>query len=281
MNNSISTLHSGGPGKRFSSRALFAICWVSCTIFGIYILVFYGGAILVETMEDWNQVLPRLYDATSQSASLMIGAHFFAGAIVLVLGPLQFIQSVRTRWPTLHRFNGRIYAVAALMAGLGGVAYLILRGAVGGAAMNIGFGGYGVLTLLAAVNTVRHARARRIEQHRAWAIRLFALGIGSWLYRMDYGIWLKLFGGPGHTHTFDGLFDGIMDFFFYIPNLIVAEAVIRARQRGDSRTSRFRKVPHVLGIAAVLVAVATFLFTRSYWAPHIAERLAPLFHVEK
>lgn len=257
-----------------SGLALFYISWLSCMIFAVYIVIFYGGAIVVDSMGDWNQVLPRLYEATSQSASLVIGAHFLAGAVVLALGPLQFISSIRTRWPRFHRINGRIYVTAALAAGLGGIAYLVLRGAVGGAVMNIGFGVYGALTVLAAIKTYRHARARRIDLHRAWAMRLFALGIGSWLYRMDYGIWLKLFGGIGHTHSFDGPFDYIMDFFFYVPNLLVAEWIIRARSGVESNARFYRMLlPVALAVGAVLIAVATFLFTRSYWAPHIVERL--------
>ena len=38
-------------------------------------------------------------------------------------------------------------------------------------------------------------------------------------------------GGVGHTKIFDGPFDVAMAFFFYVPNLAVAELFIRARQR--------------------------------------------------
>ena len=74
-----------------------------------------------------------------------------------------------------------MHIVSALLAGSGGLAYLALKGAVGGIVMEIGFGLHGVPTVLAALQAWRHAAARRLELHRAWAIRLFALGIGSWL----------------------------------------------------------------------------------------------------
>jgi hypothetical protein len=63
------------------------------------------------------------------------------------------------------------------------------------------------LMVLAALETVRHARQRCFDEHRAWAIRLFALTIGSWLYRMDYGFWWLITHGAGHTRSFDGAFD--------------------------------------------------------------------------
>lgn len=259
-------------------RSLLAIVWISSGIFSIYIAVFYGGAILSGTLEqDWNAVLPRLYEPGSIAAATMIGMHFIAGSAVLLLGPLQFITALRTRHARLHRWTGRVYVVSALLAGVGGLSYLALKGAVGGAVMEIGFGLYGVLTVLAAVQAWRHAIARQFDLHRAWAIRLFALGIGSWLYRMYYGIWLKALGGAGHTHSFDGPFDMVMSFFFYVPNLLVAEYFIR-RHAAPS----FSMPRRVLGQAGIVVLVlvllaATWLFAHAYWLPHIGRRLAPLF----
>jgi hypothetical protein len=94
--------------------------------------------------------------------------------------------------------------------------------------MNIGFGLYGVLMFISAIATYRYAVVRDLDKHRAWAVRLYTLAIGSWLYRMDYGFWLLLTDGLGHTRTFSGPFDKVMAFFFYIPNLLVVEAFVRA-----------------------------------------------------
>lgn len=254
-------------------RALLAIVWLSTGIFSLYIAAFYGGAIVAGTLErDWNEVLPRLYEPDSVAAAASIGMHFIAGATVLLLGPLQFITALRARHPRLHRTSGRVYLVASLLTGVGGLAYLALKGAVGGIVMDIGFGLYGVLTVLAAVQAWRHAVARRLDLHRAWAIRLFALGIGSWLYRMYYGIWLKGFGGAGHTSTFDGPFDMTMSFFFYLPNLLVAEYFIRR----SPRPLRLWGSAGIVALALVLL-LATWLSAHAYWLPHIGRRLAPLF----
>lgn len=259
-------------------RSLLAIVWISTGIFSVYIATFYGGAILAGTLEkDWNEVLPRLYEPGAIAAATMIGMHFIAGSSVLLLGPLQFIPALRTRHPRLHRWTGRVYLVSALLAGIGGLAYLALKGAVGGIVMEIGFGLYGALTVLAALQAWRHAAARRLDLHRAWAIRLFALGIGSWLYRMYYGIWLKGLGGAGHTGSFDGPFDMTMSFFFYLPNLLVAEYFIR--RHAQPMSSAPRRVLGQAGIVALVLVLlaATWLFASAYWLPHIGRRLAPLF----
>jgi hypothetical protein len=263
---------SGAPTLRWASRALVAVVWISAIFFGLYILAFYAGAVADGVPQRWNDALPRLYEAQERVATLGIGVHFATGTILLLLGPIQLISAVRARVPRLHRWCGRVYVATALITGLGGLAFIAMKGTIGGTPMNIGFSIYGALTVVAAVEAFRHARARRFEQHRAWAIRLFALAIGSWLYRMDYGIWRMLAHGAGHTKTFDGWFDVVMAFFFYVPNLLVAEAFIRWRQLRAGAAAKLGATL-VLTAATVLLAVGTYYFTLYHWGPSIMARL--------
>jgi len=251
---------------------LVATVWTSATLFGLYILAFYAGAIATGTPEEWNDALPRLYEPATPTATAGITLHFAAGGIILVLGCIQLISAVRTRFPALHRWLGRVYVAASFAAGVGGLAFILSKGTIGGMPMNVGFAIYGVLMVVAAVETYRHARARRLEAHRAWAIRLFALAIGSWLYRMDYGFWLLLADGAGHTKDFQGPFDAVMDFFFYIPNLLVAEAFIRARRMTASPMLKVLASAALLGAAGFLI-LGTYYFTKIYWGPAILRRL--------
>ena len=138
--------------------------------------------------------------------------------------------------------------------------------------MNVGFGLYGALTVVAAFQAIRHARARRFDQHSAWAIRLFALAIGSWLYRMDYGFWRIVANGLGHTRSFDGPFDIVMVFFFYIPNLLVAEVFIRTRKMHVRPAMRPIAVVLVSAIT-IFVTVGTYYFVAYHWGPRILARV--------
>ena len=92
--------------------------WISSAIFGFYILAYYGGAIPASTLQDWNETLPKLYEADAPAASTGIGAHFFAGAILLLLGPVQLIGGIRQKVLDVHRWTGRAYAFAAVAAGV-------------------------------------------------------------------------------------------------------------------------------------------------------------------
>ncbi len=248
--------------------ALVTIVWISSGLFGLYILAFYAAAAYQGKMNRWNEVLPELYGPSSGTANAGIGLHFAAGGIILILGSIQLIDAIRNRYPAFHRWVGRVYILASVFAGLGGLSFILIKGTIGGTMMDIGFGLYGILMLLCATETYRHARARRIELHRAWALRLYALAIGSWLYRMDYGFWILLTDGWGHQDHFSGPFDKVMAFFFYLPNLLVAEIFI---QKIKSKTSLAFNLVAALLLLAVngFLLLGTYFFTKHYWGPAI------------
>jgi hypothetical protein len=85
---------------------------------------------------------------------------------------------------------------------------------------------------------------------------------------MDYGFWFMLAGKLGHESDFTGLLDRVMAFFFYIPNLLVAEIFIRGRT--------YKTLP-VFNLLAALVLLlmtgflltGTYFFTKFYWGPAI------------
>jgi hypothetical protein len=261
----------------WSGTALAATAWLSAALFGAYIVFFYAGAIAVGTPAQWNANLPGLFDPRAPMGTAGIAAHFAAGGLILLLGPIQLVTRIRTAAPAFHRWAGRIYVLAAFIAGLGGLTFIAVNGTIGGTAMSLGFGLYGALMVLASVQTWRHARARRLPgrlaSHRAWAIRLFALAIGSWLYRMDYGFWFLFTGGAGHTADYRGPFDLLMDGAFYAPNFLIAEAFVRARAAPGRPVLQMTGAALLASLAA-FISLATWQFAKIYWLPGIALRLA-------
>lgn len=255
---------------RWSGIILVATVWISAALFGLYILAFYASALYEGEMMRWNNLLPGLYEKDFVAATSGIGLHFATGGIILLLGSIQLLDSVRIRYPAVHRWVGRIYIISSIFAALGGLLFIVLKGTIGGLVMDIGFSLYGILMFIAAIETYRHAVARRLEKHRAWALRLFALAIGSWLYRMDYGFWIMLTDGLGHAKHFTGPFDQIMAFFFYIPNLLVAEIFIRAKQYKSNPLLKL-SASFVLLFATGFLSLGTYYFTLYYWGPAIVK----------
>lgn len=253
---------------RFFTKLLVGIVWVSATIFGLYILLFYFAALLLDEASLWNKVLPGLFDTSTRAATLGIGLHFAAGGILLILGCIQLLERLRTRYPMAHRWLGRLYVLSAILTAIGGLVFIAIKGTIGGWLMDIAFAGYGLLMLGAALQTIRYARAGQYADHRAWGIRLFALAIGSWLYRMDYGFWFLLTDGIGHTDNFRGTFDYFMDFWFYLPNLLVAEVFIGRRAALQSNVAKVGATL-LLFLATAFLVLATYFFTAKHWAPAV------------
>ncbi len=261
------------PGTRlfeFSSRTLLAVVWLSSLLFGLYILANYAAAYSDNDLQRWNDVLPEIYLPGQPAASIGIGIHFAAGGLILLLGGLQLIGSIRSRFPVFHRWTGRVYVVLSLLAAAGGLSFIVIRGTVGGPVMNIGFAGYGIAMFICAIQTMRYAMAREFTTHQVWAWRLYALAIGSWLYRMDYGLWLALTNWVGHTDDFRGWFDYAMAFFFYVPNLIIVEFMIRSRGKPENRGLQTSTAVVMIMASGVLI-FATYTFARVSWVPAIVE----------
>ncbi|MCC6006332.1 MAG: DUF2306 domain-containing protein [Rhodobacteraceae bacterium] len=168
-----------------------------------------------------------LYTPDGTSANLAVFSHMVLGALIMVLAPLQLIASLRARFPAAHRVLGRVVVTASIVTALGGLGYIALRGSLAGPLMDAGFALYGVLVLVAAIQAWRHARAGAYARHRAWALRLLVLVMGSLIYRLHYALWYLLTDGLGSTAQLDGPFDQVQYVAFYLPYLLALELWLR------------------------------------------------------
>lgn len=210
--------------SRFANLRLWA-SWLA-----IFLLIaaaapfaFYAADIGVAGLNGGGDGWYRFHRLGAETSSAAIFAHMAAGGAITVLAPLQMIGAVRRKWPVAHKALGWLIIVSAMIAAVGGLAYILLRSTVGGLPMDIAFGVYGGLMGLAAVQAVRHARARRFDIHRRWALRLIVLALGSWPYRVQYGLWEVATGGIWRAPDFSGAFDLFQLYAFYVPWLLLLE----------------------------------------------------------
>ena len=82
---------------RWSGVALVAAVWLSDTLFGLYILAFYAGALGEGDLAHWNEVLPCIYEPSMPTAGIAL--HFAAGGLILVSACIQLSGAVRLRFP--------------------------------------------------------------------------------------------------------------------------------------------------------------------------------------
>lgn len=242
--------------NRWLALGITVLLCLSGLQFCLYIALRYLGPLLGAEPGQWHEFAPGFSNDGDPGATASLVLHLITGIIVMVMGCVQFVTVVRRRWPVVHRCIGRAYVGSAVLTAAGGLGYIALNGTIGGAVMDLGFGLYGVLVLVAAVRCLHHARARDFPRHRDWAVRLFVLIVASWLYRLEYGV-AAVLGTGGHTILFTGWFDQMMVFAFYLPNLVIAEMYLRALRHGSSAVLRLASLL-ALSVAATVVVIGVY-----------------------
>jgi uncharacterized membrane protein len=150
--------------------------------------------------------------------------HILPGLLFMVLGPLQFNTTLRTRHRQWHRWSGRVYLVFCLIIGVSALVMSVGMPSIGGLTQRVATTLFGLLFLLALGKAFRHIRRREIAQHREWMIRAFAIGLAVATIRPIIGLFFA-------TSRLSGLtpdrFFGIAFWIGFVLHLIVAEAWIR------------------------------------------------------
>jgi hypothetical protein len=182
----------------------------------------------------WSDLsaVSRIFHGDAPVANAAIAVHMVLGAALTVAAPLQALPVVRCRLPGLHRRAGYAIATAAMLTGLGGLAYIAARGTVGGWWMSLWFAIYGVAMIVAAAQVLYHALDKNTARHRAWALRLVVLALASFLYRVHYGLWYAITDGAASNDAFTGAFDRANVVAFFVPYLLLVELYLRRRPRG-------------------------------------------------
>ncbi len=146
--------------------------------------------------------------------------HAGLAATALILGPFQFLPSLRRTKPALHRLMGKAYVACCLVSGTAGL--VLAFGAKTGPISTAGFGILAVLWLFSTSRAWRLAIARRFVDHERWMVRSFALTMAAVTLRIYLPV---AFMGPwGYDNTYRAI-----SFLCWVPNLISAEIWLRLR----------------------------------------------------
>ncbi len=144
--------------------------------------------------------------------------HVAGAATALLVGPVQFLPSLRARQRGLHRWLGRLYVAGCLIGGVGGL--VMAFGATAGPIAGFGFGLLAVIWLITTGQAWQAALDRRFADHRAWMIRSFGLTFAAVTLRL----YLPIFPLLGFSFM-DGY--RASSWLAWVPNLIVAELYLR------------------------------------------------------
>lgn len=156
----------------------------------------------------------------------LTGMHVIPGLIFLLLGPLQFIASIRARWPRFHRWSGRLFIVSGLFLAVSAIIINIVFPPFGGWFKSLAVYIFSAAQIITLVIALRAILRRDVVRHRAWMIRAFAIGLAISTMRIFFIPAYLLFGVPSDFTVGLGMWVG------FVVNIVVAEWILwRERSR--------------------------------------------------
>ena len=262
----------GWIGRLFGTATLLGL-----GMFGGYIALRATG-VTFENFGQWQALVAGrpMPTVSDWIANVGIGLHFLMGTVLVLAWPILLSARVRARHRAVHRWTGRVYVTAGVLAGAGGMSFILTHGTDSRAA-GIAFGIWGAVMVLCAVMAYLNARAKRFDRHRAWAIRLFATVLGSWLFDVEIRAWKDLTGGIGmNADGVSGPADLAMLYLFFVPNLLVAEFFIRNMHRRLVLPGRLKWPAVTAFAAACLVFVYSIIVLSATHSGKFGKHLLPL-----
>jgi uncharacterized membrane protein len=145
-------------------------------------------------------------------------AHTMGGALAVLIGPFQLITNLRTSWPRLHRWMGRIYLLAVLAGALGGLYFAPMSTA--GALGSVGFTTLALFWLYSGAQAYIAIRRGNVQVHRRWMLRNYALTFAAATLRIELP--LLIISGVAFPAAYT-----LVAWISWVPNWLAVEAWLR------------------------------------------------------
>jgi hypothetical protein len=222
---------------KYLVRSGYGIMAVLAAGVALYSLRYYGALV-----DSWLDVDPKIRAVIVQ-VPIQALTHMLIAPVALLLGPFQFFPGLRAKYPQVHRWSGRVYVTACVLAGTGGLA--ASPSASGGPVAGLGFGILAVLWIGTTLGAWRAAVQRQFALHRLLMRFSYAMTFGAVTLRLQIPIGIAL-GYPSYSAMSVWL-----AYTSWIPNVIIValysmtEALRRpvASATGFKDLSRRRPAP--------------------------------------
>lgn len=149
--------------------------------------------------------------------------HILAASIALGIGGFQLWDSFRQRRIAWHRRAGRLYVLSVLVGGAGG--FVLGLSALAGPISQTGFVLLSILWMATTTMAVINIRVRKIQAHREWMYRSYALTFAAVTLRLQ----LVCFTIAGVDYVPASLW---LAWTSWVPNMLFVEWWIYRSKRG-------------------------------------------------
>jgi uncharacterized membrane protein len=170
-------------GKHLARSGLAIIAVLAAGV-ALYSLRYYGAL-----ADRWLDVDPKIQAVITQ-VPVQALTHMLIAPVALLLGPFQFFSRLRAKYPKIHRWSGRVYVAACVIAGIGG--FVTSFSASGGPVAGLGFGILAVLWVATTLAAWRAAVQRQFALHRLLMRFSYAMTFGAVTLRLQIPIGFAL-----------------------------------------------------------------------------------------
>lgn len=260
------TVTERGPmsGRRILSAAgvfWFAVMLIGQWAFFYYIAAFYGVSTISGDLEIWNRLAavgrtPYVEGDTFGNAAY--ASHALAAGIIAFGGILQLVPWIRARFPTFHRWNGRLFLLTVTGLSLSGFYLVWIRQTSPSTIEGLSTSLNGVLILTFAALALRTAMARNIASHQRWAMRLYLVSNAQWFLRVGVFGYFVVGGALGFELSFSDPFLQFWTWGCYLVPLAVLQLYFLARDRGGAIARAATAV--LLSTLTLVMAAGIFAF---------------------
>lgn len=195
---------------------IFLWCAVAALLITLFVSTYMRLIKLNETLTWGTLPHPRSIDYGYAKRPVLTLLHILPGVLLVVLGALQFVKTIRNRYTRLHRWIGRIYILLGIGVGISSIfmGFFMRFGGLPELLAVIIFSIYFLAALFIAYKSIRQ---RAYDRHREWMIRAFALALAVATMRPVIGLFFAFTNIPFHQ------FFGYVFWIAFILHIIVAE----------------------------------------------------------
>jgi hypothetical protein len=166
-------------------------------------------------------------------------AHILPAVLFMILGPLQFVGSLRANYPAYHRWSGRVFLAASAIVGTTGLAMSFGK-TIGGRDEKAATILFGTLFLASLIMALWYAIHRQFAEHREWMIRGYSIGLAVAAIRPIMGAFFAAAVARGHVPQ-PGQFFGTAFWIGFALQTIAAELWIRWSRGTAARVAEHRR----------------------------------------
>jgi uncharacterized membrane protein len=256
-----------------ATKFWFAVTVIGQLLFAFAVASFYGLTSLRGDYHKWN--FTNGFVPGFSVGNTAVAMHLVSAVVIMLAGAVQLVPQVRNRFPVFHRWNGRIYMLAAVALSVAGVYMHLFRGSAGGPVIHIAGVSNAILIWVCAGMALRYALVRDFRTHRRWALRLFLVVSASWFFRIGFSLSFLILRRPFgfDPATLEGPFVTFMAFGQYLVPLAILEVYLRAQVRPGAL--RRIATAAMLFVATLGMAAGLFTLTMAMWVPQVKAGFDP------